>query len=179
MEEIWKQVPEFENYEVSNQGRVRKKECVIIYSNGAVCRHKERLLNPDNLNYNGKGYDKRVTLSKNNKQKRIFVHRLVCFMFIENKHNKKFVNHKDGNPSNNNVDNLEWCTSSENERHYYDVVGKINHNRKFNQSAINDILQNAVKGKNNHNRGNVRFFMEKYSVDRTTILNVINGKYYV
>ena len=59
------------------------------------------------------GYE-RVGLCKDGKQKQIFVHRLVAEAFIVNPLNKPFINHKDEDKTNNRVDNLEWCTSSEN-----------------------------------------------------------------
>ena len=121
----------------------------------------------------------RVTLSENNVQKKFLVHRLVAKHFLLKDISKNFVNHIDGNKLNNNIENLEWCTSSENERHSYKVLGKINSNRKLNNSAIIDILLNAKKGKNKTNKGNIFLFAEKYNVDKTTILNVLKKKYYV
>jgi len=70
------------------------------------------------------GY-RRVNLSLGKVVKRARVHRLVAQAFIENPLNKPFVNHKDGNKLNNCVENLEWCTSSENEHHSYNVLGKV------------------------------------------------------
>lgn len=60
----------------------------------------------------------RAVLSKNGKVKTFKVHRLVAFMFIEIlDKDKQYVNHKDEEKGNNNVDNLEWCTVSENNNH--------------------------------------------------------------
>ena len=50
-----------------------------------------------------------IKLCKNGKTKRFYVHRLVAQAFISNPNNLPMINHKDENPSNNNVDNLEWC----------------------------------------------------------------------
>ena len=61
-------------------------------------------------------------LSPGRKHKR--VHRLVAEAFIPNPLGKEQVNHKDGNKKNNHVNNLEWVTVSENERHKIDVLGK-------------------------------------------------------
>jgi hypothetical protein len=56
----------------------------------------------------------------NIKGKGYFVHRAICFAFIEKIEGKDFVNHKDGNKLNNDLSNLEWCTKSFNLRHAYD-----------------------------------------------------------
>lgn len=61
-----------------------------------------------------------VSLYKNNKEDRQYIHRLLALMFIPNKKNKTFVNHKDGVKTNNELSNLEWCTQKENNRHAYD-----------------------------------------------------------
>lgn len=65
-----------------------------------------------------KGYE-RVALSKNNKRKFFPVHRLVAIAFIPNPENKPCINHKNGVKTDNMVENLEWCTYSENTLHAY------------------------------------------------------------
>jgi hypothetical protein len=67
----------------------------------------------------------RVNLCKNKVCKSFAIHRLVALVFIDNPYNKPFVNHIDGNKFNNKSSNLEWCTSSENERHSLYVLNKI------------------------------------------------------
>lgn len=51
------------------------------------------------------------------------VHRLLATAFIPNPNNYPVVNHKDGNVTNNSLDNLEWCTISDNTSHAYNVLG--------------------------------------------------------
>lgn len=90
--EIWKTIPKLTNYEVSNMGRVRKKNLVLSQEETK------------------KGY-LRVSLSQNGKRKHYKVHRLVASAFIPNDENFPQINHKDENKKNNNVENLEWCTN--------------------------------------------------------------------
>lgn len=66
---------------------------------------------------NGNGY-KQVTL----KGKRQYIHCLVMLTFSpEHTPERNYINHKDGNKANNRVENLEWCTPSENSFHAYDT----------------------------------------------------------
>jgi hypothetical protein len=175
--EIWKDIKGYEGlYQVSNYGIVKRLESIVKYSNGYNCKHKERFLKFDRSKKNKRGnYYLRVTLSKKNKQKRFSVHQLVAIHFIQNEENKTCVNHKDGNPENNTIKNLEWCTHSENERHSYDILNKVNPNRKLSKEDVKYIISNYVKGQN----GNIKELSLKFNVDVRTIYNVINKKYYV
>ena len=117
MAEEWKSIKNWEDlYEVSNLGNIKN-----IKTN--------KLLKGDINNY---GYH-RVCLYHNNKKKRYFRHRLVAEHFIHNDdiENKKFVNHIDGDKSNNTVDNLEWVTQSENEKHAFKTGLKNKTNKPF------------------------------------------------
>lgn len=108
--EEWKTIPDYNDYQVSNLGRVK-----------SLKNKKERILIPQDCN----SYDKhqKVTLSKNGKSKKFFVHRLVMITFnpVDNM-NKLQVNHKDGNPLNNRLDNLEWVTETQNFEHYKNIL---------------------------------------------------------
>ena len=67
-----------------------------------------------------------IMLRLNNKSKRFLIHRLVALTFIPNLKNKRTINHDDGNKENNHVSNLSWMTYSENAKHAYDILGRIN-----------------------------------------------------
>lgn len=107
--EEWKDIKGFEGlYQISSFGRVKSLARIIKrnYNNYTV---KEKILKLGE----SKGY-KQVCLCKD---KRIYwkqVHRLVAEAFINNPNNYPCINHKDENPSNNSVTNLEWCTYSYN-----------------------------------------------------------------
>lgn len=116
--EIWKEIAGYESkYEVSNIGRVRSmdRQC---FNGHAFHLRKGREV----AIINEKGNYKRVGLTKNNKKSKFLVHRLVAIAFLENHDNLEFVNHKDGNPSNNCVDNLEWCSRSYNNLHAIYII---------------------------------------------------------
>lgn len=119
-QEVWKLVAGYEDfYEVSNYGRVRsfsrkvktKDKCNVW----SVRRIDGRVL-AKTITTNGKGY-LTVECCVESKRKRYLIHRLVAYAFIDNHDNKPEINHKDGNPKNNYVDNLEWCTRKENMEH--------------------------------------------------------------
>ena len=106
-EEIWKPVVGYEGlYEVSSLGRVRS----LDRYDGRNHFIKGRILK---LNDGGRGYLD-VQLCSNGKVKHHLVHRMVAESFIQNPDNLPQVNHRDENPSNDNVDNLEWCDAKYN-----------------------------------------------------------------
>lgn len=65
------------------------------------------------------GY-KEVALSKDGKTRTVLLHRLIAMHFIDNPNNLPCVNHINGIKSDNRIENLEWCTRSQNTKHAYD-----------------------------------------------------------
>lgn len=115
---IWKDVVGYESiYEVSNTGTVRTKEGKTTFTE----RHGIRTWKQRNLkNKTPKGREVRVTLWKDGESKDFLVHRLVAEAFIPKVKDKYHINHIDGNPKNNRVENLEWCDYKENNNHAFD-----------------------------------------------------------
>lgn len=104
--EVWKEIEDFEGlYEVSTEGRVRGIDRYVKSSNGGLNLWKGKELKQFLRN----GY-KSVQLCKDGKHKPYYVHRLVATAFIDNPDNLPQINHKNGK-TNNNVDNLEWCSA--------------------------------------------------------------------
>lgn len=112
----WKEIKNYEGkYIISNYGEVislprykQNNNKLQYVEPKEICRYVNKC--------NGYVY---VQLWNNSNYKNIRLHRLVAEHFIDNKENKKQINHIDGNKQNNRVDNLEWCTCSENIRHAY------------------------------------------------------------
>ena len=106
--EIWKDIQGYEGiYQVSSHGRVRSLDRIVVRPNGNgdyFAKGKIIYVVLTKWGYN------EVHLHKDNKTKIYKVHRLVAQTFIENPNNLPCVNHIDENKTNNNVNNLEWCT---------------------------------------------------------------------
>jgi hypothetical protein len=112
--EIWEKCPLGDNYDkvlVSNFGRIKIKENNPTYGT---------------LVY----YDIKIRNNNEKKYKNFRAHRIVCLAFIENPENKPFVNHKDENPSNNKIENLEWITNKENINYSLDLNNRRKNNKR-------------------------------------------------
>lgn len=93
-------------YEISSKGRLKSCARWIRDASGREYFHEESIM----IGYdNGYGYLARV-LRKEGKQVTVKFHRLVAEFFLVNPNGYKYVNHKDENKHNNDVNNLEWCT---------------------------------------------------------------------
>lgn len=99
-DEIWKEIKDFPNYEVSNLGNIRNKITLKV--------RKSHI---------NQGYVWMLLYKEGDRPKGRAVHRLVAQAFIENPENKAEVNHKNLDKTDNRAENLEWCTRQENLAH--------------------------------------------------------------
>lgn len=129
MTEEWRAVVGYEGlYEVSNRGRVR-----------SLFRYKQVVKGvPTNRGY------LRVTLCKDNIHKLCSIHRLVAIAFIPNPNNYPCVNHKDEIRTNNQANNLEWCSYKYNSN-YGHIVEKKKQNRDY--ASTSRIVEQIDDGK--------------------------------
>ncbi len=124
MEEEWRPIKGYEGlYEVSNMGRVRSLDRVVKDRWGNNRIREGKIMS---LNKKKHGYFHVNLYDKNSIRKTYAVHRLVAMTFIPNPNNLPQINHKDENPGNNSVGNLEWCDSKYNNNYggHYERVAK-------------------------------------------------------
>jgi hypothetical protein len=143
-DEIWKEFT-FNNkqIQVSTYGRIKSNNRLL---KGCVSKQTGYIV---------------VCISDNKVRKNELVHRLVAKCFLDNPDNKEIVNHKDQNKQNNHIDNLEWCTYSENAIHFYKMSGaylckkiqQLDNNK--NVVKIHDSLAEAAKSINIKNKSKI------------------------
>ena len=137
MQEIWKDVKEFEGYyQISNFGRLKSFK---VDNAGKILKLTNR---------NG-DYFSVVLCGIGKKNKSTRIHRLVAEAFIPNPENLPEINHIDGNKQNNCVDNLEWVTRQENLIHSMTVLhpkqndGMIYYNQHIRPKPIVQMNMNG------------------------------------
>ena len=159
--EKFKQIKGYENYLVSDQGRVFN----FKYN---------RFLKPRK---NNRGYFL-VNLCKIGVMKTLKVHRLVALAYIPNPENKRTVNHIDGIKINNFAINLEWNTYSENMQHAYDAglkqKGEKHYRAKLNEDQVLEIRRLYKTGDYTY-----RALGKMFGVDNSHISNIVNRKIWV
>lgn len=162
---MWKDIKNFEGfYQINEKGEIRSLDRTVHF------KHKDR-------QYNGKlrrqqigtnGY-KIVKLYKDDKKTYTFsVHKLVAEAFLEKPSYAECVNHKDGNKLNNNVENLEWCTYSYNNKEAIRMgLRKPNIEKLIGDKKIKVVMfdkENIIAIKN-CSRDMAIFIKEKYKID--------------
>ncbi len=171
MQETWKDIPGYEKmYQASNLGRIRSLDRYVKGNKNKLRLYPGSILKgtPDKDGY------LKLSLSKENKQISFGIGRLVAKTFLENINNFKEINHKDGNKQNNSIDNLEWCTRSQNEKHAYDTglikkkFGEQHHNAKLTNEAVR-VIRNSFT-LTHQELANI------FGVNRKCVGNIINFK---
>ncbi len=161
----WKDVPGYEGcYKANFNGDIKGL-------NKRSKTNRETILKPFKNKF---GY-LTIQLSKNDKKTHYGVHRIIALTFIENHENKPFVNHKDGNKANNHVDNLEWCTKSENEKHAHAIGLKNWKGQNHSQSKLTNedvhvirmLISNGIRNKK---------IAALFDLDNSTISDIKRGK---
>ena len=146
-------------YEISNLGRLRSVDREVIARNGTVKRFKGMIRKTKK---NNRDYIM-ASLSQNNKDKTLLIHRMVALAFLPNVDNMPEVNHIDGNKNNNRVDNLEWMTSKENQAH------------ARNNGLSNQHGENSVNSKlTNKQAGEIRKLWNNGGISRNELSELFN-----
>lgn len=172
MREVWKDIKGYENlYEVSNSGLVRTKE-KIRWNGKCFAKRKVRYLT---IKEHPCGYIY-AALSKDKKQQRYLVHRLVAEAFISNEYNKPFVNHIDGNKLNNTISNLEWVTRSENAKHAFRIGLQSNKGERHPTAKLTDDIVREIRAKFIPRKYSSRRLAKEYGISKTNVLDIIHNR---
>jgi len=146
--ESWKDIIEFNNeYQISNIGRIRSKDAIIMRSNGSPHTRKSKILKPA---LDG-GYFK-GSVSINKKLVPYRIHKLVANAFVDGKKDRLEVNHINGIKSDNRSENLEWVSRSENMIHAIKTGllpvtrGSQRTQSKMNEDTVREIYRLKSQG---------------------------------
>jgi hypothetical protein len=174
---VFKDVAGYEGlYAVNEMGEVWSYEKISpVGLNGGLVKRGGHLLKP--MRASRRTTHQRVILTKDGKRKQHLIHRLVAQAFILNPDNMPFINHKDCNPENNHVLNLEWCTAQQNSIHAYqngrwtppNQQGAKNANSKLTEKDVIEIrkLHGEVK--------NCAEIARRFFVNPKTINMIVRG----
>ena len=144
------QINEYPNYSVTADGRVISTGRIAGRSGKGFSTNQKEL----SITHNQSGYCM-VNLAKDRKSTTHYVHRLVAEAYLENPDNLPQVNHKDGNKDNNNVDNLEWCAASHNNKHALETglregqKGETNSQAKITEREAHEAISMILQGYSN------------------------------
>lgn len=166
--EDWRQIKGWDDYYVDRKGNVKSVK-KIYNKNWKRKTTVEKLL----ARFTVQGY-LAVNLVDGKRRKSARVHRLVAEAFLPNPDNKPHINHKDGDKTNSDVTNLEWCTPSENEKHSHKVLGKKSNLDGVNPKMFDDVQVESIRSKYSSGASRADLATE-YGCSVPTIRDVVLG----
>jgi len=150
----------FENYAVDDQGN--------IFSLPKKTRKGIRILKSSV----GKNGYPMLDLCKDGKIKRFLVHRLIAQTLLPNPNNKEQVNHINGNKLDNRLENLEWNTRSENQKHAIKIGLRSAKGEKNSQSKITE--QDVLYIRKSEEKGSI--LAKKFNISHSSICDIRKGR---
>lgn len=170
MKELWKDIEGYEGlYQISNLGRIKS----LRYWNGHNFKFGEKILKVTTQKTNSNSNYARgvIRLFKDKVGKDFKVHRLVAKAFIPNPNNYEVINHIDGNPLNNKVENLEWCTQKHNMQQAFNNDNCCKTINSIDREIMVDLLNNNytyddISQMLNITKGTVFNYIKKFNIKK-------------
>ena len=154
-EEIYKIIPEFANYEISNFGNIRRFKSKKPLT-PSLCKKTGYLM---------------FDFCQNGNKYRKLVHRIVLSTFVENIENKEQLNHINGIKSDNRLNNLEWNTRSENQKH--SILIGLRHARGNHNSQCKLTEEQVLKIFNDERK--YKYISNEFNISISTVADIKRG----
>jgi len=168
MTEVWKPIPDFPGYEVSDRGRVRSYHKPSGQGSWRIADKPQRILSPATKS---QGY-KFLQLRRDGETYPFTVHQLVAIAFLGPCPNGLQVCHADDNPGNNHLQNLRYDTQQANFQDARRNGIQIGAPGKLDSAEVQDIRHRYARGES------AAFLADAYDVSEPTIYNAVQGKSY-
>lgn len=167
--EIWKDIPGFKGrYQASNLGRIKS----IDWKSSRGFLRKGKIMKQC---HEGNGY-LQLHIVTNNGSKMLSAHRLIAKAFLPTTEGKEFVNHKNGIKDDNRIENLEWCSKSENCKHSFEIGLQDNKGEKHPCSKLSEIDVLTIRKQYSTGKYSHQQIADVYDISKTQVGDIIRKR---